>query len=275
MLEKTKELDEMKTNFFATISHEFRTPINIILGVIQLFSYIDNSKKELSQENFQNRYIKMVKQNCYRLIKLANNLIDITKIDAGYMKMNLKNYNIVYIIEDITLSIVDFVKHKGISLIFDTDEEEIITACDVDKLERIMLNLLSNSVKFVDPGGKIEVKVSKNNDDVIISVKDNGIGIPAEMKETIFDRFQQVDSSLRRCKEGSGIGLSIVKSMVQLHGGTIKLNSDVGKGSEFIISIPIKLIDEDMVSCEEYKLTETKVDKINIEFSDIYELNHI
>ncbi|MCK9444166.1 MAG: ATP-binding protein [Tissierellaceae bacterium] len=274
LLEKTKELDEIKTNFFATISHELRTPINIILGVVQLMPYINISENNMDSEQYH-KYINMVKQNCYRLIKLANNIIDISKIDAGYLKINLKNYNIVSIIEDITLSVVDFIENKGISIVFDTDEEEIIVACDADKMERVMLNLLSNSAKFVEPGGRIEVRIKKKNRKVLIIVKDTGTGIPTDMKDTIFNRFQQVDSSLRRPKEGSGIGLSIVKSMIELHNGNIKLNSDIGRGSEFIIELPINLVNENVSDHREIVPPELNVDKINIEFSDIYDLNNI
>ncbi len=272
LLEKTKELDDIKTNFFATISHELRTPINIILGVVQLMPYINNVEDNIDNEQYY-KYINMVKQNCYRLIKLANNIIDISKIDAGYFKIDLRNYNIVSIIEDITLSVVDFIENKGITLVFDTDEEEIILACDADKMERVMLNLLSNSAKFVEPGGRIEVNVKKGNRMVLISVKDTGKGIPIDMKETIFNRFQQVDSGLRRPKEGSGIGLSIVKSMIELHDGSIDLYSDIGKGSEFVIQLPIRLVNENVSDHREAKTPELNVDKINIEFSDIYDLN--
>lgn len=271
-LEKAKEFDELKTNFFSTVSHEFRTPINIILGIIQLLPHMSNEDEEI--KSIPNKYIAMIKQNCYRLIKLANNLIDITKIDSGFMKMELKNNNIVSIIEDITLSVVEYSNIKGISLIFDTEVEEIIIACDVDKIERVMLNLLSNAVKFVEPGGKIEVNIKKEEDNVIILVRDNGIGIPKDMTEVIFDRFKQVDSTLRRKKEGSGIGLSIAKSVVEMHGGTISLKSQIGKGSEFTIQLPIRIIGENSLDNVEYRTEEINVDKINIEFSDIYELNH-
>ena len=156
IIEKAHEFDEAKTNFFSTVSHELRTPLNIILGVIQLLPTLNNNK-----EIFPEKYIKMMKQNCYRLIKLSNNLIDITKYDSGFMEIHLRNYNIVSIIEDITMSVVDYSNGKGITLTFDTEIEEEIIACDAEKLERVMLNLLSNAVKFVAPGGKIEVYIKK------------------------------------------------------------------------------------------------------------------
>lgn len=275
LLEKAREFDEIKNNFFSTISHEFRTPLNIILGIVQLLPLLEEKNKgqEYKEKFFLDKYANIVKQNCYRLIKLANNFIDISKIDAGYMELNLRNYNIVSLVEDITLSIVEYSNSKGIILIFDTEVEELMTACDADKLERIILNLLSNAIKFVEPGGEVKVTVKEEKESVIISVKDNGVGIPKDMLETIFDRFKQVDSTLTRKREGSGIGLSIVKSLTEIHGGNVNLYSEIGRGSEFVITLPIKIVQEDEINLSEYMVKEINVDRINIEFSDIYELN--
>lgn len=267
LLEKAREYDEIKSVFFSTVSHEFKTPLNIILSSIQMIERICN--KETHNCN-PNKYIKMMRQNCNRLLKLVNNIVDITRIDSGFMKINLRNENIVSVIEDITLSVAEYARSLGISLIFDTDVEEKIIACDAEKLERIILNLLSNALKFTGEGGSINVDIKEKNDNIIIRVKDTGIGIPENMLETIFDRFRQVDTSLRRKKEGSGIGLSIVKAMVELHGGKISLNSKLGKGSEFIIELPAYQIDN-INKYEDIAVTrEVNVERINIEFSDIY-----
>lgn len=274
-LEKAKELDEMKTNFLSIISHEFKTPLNIILGSIELLPKLCNKNNKTMNDLSINKYIQMMRQNCYRLIKLSNNIIDITKFDSGNMKLNLKNHNIVSIIEDITLSVVDYSNSKNISLIFDTTIEEQIMACDMEQLERVMLNLLSNAIKFVEPGGKIKVSLSKKDDFINISVKDNGIGIPKEMKDIIFHRFKQVNNTLRRPKEGIGIGLSIVKSIVEAHEGDILLNSEIGEGSEFIISLPIRFVEENSTSHLYYIDNQIDADKISMEFSDIYELDFI
>ncbi len=272
-IEKMKEFDELRTNFFCTVSHELKTPINIILGVIQLVSTISKNEEDKIKLLSSSKYINIMKQNCFRLIKLSNNLIDITKIDSGYTEMNLKNHNIVSVIEEITLSVADYVKSKNISLVFDTEIEEKIIACDSEQLERVMLNLLSNAIKFTSENGKIEVTILDKNDYISISVKDTGIGIPKDKADIVFERFRQVDSTLRREKEGSGIGLALVKTIIEKHGGTIKLESELGKGSEFIINMPCrKLVQENLLPVlDENK--EINVDRINIEFSDIYELN--
>ena len=138
-LEETIQLESIRNEFFGNISHEFKTPLNIILGIVQLIHKnieLDN----ISKENLI-RHVDIMKQNSYRLLRLVNNLIDISRIDIGYYNLQPSNYNIVKVIEDITLSIAEYVKHKKINLIFNTDVEEITLACDPDKIERVMLNL--------------------------------------------------------------------------------------------------------------------------------------
>ncbi len=262
------QYENLRTEFFSNISHELRTPLNLILGCIQLIELNDKCNNK-NEENIHKR-IKIIKQNCYRLLKLVNNLIDITKMDSGYLSLNLNNYNIVSVVEDITLSIIEYTKQKGISLIFDTNIEEKIIACDVDKIERIILNLLSNAIKFTDAGGSIKVIVKDMNEKVRIIVKDTGIGIPKDKISQIFDRFRQVDKSFTRNHEGSGIGLSLVKSLVNMHDGKIYVNSEEGRGSEFIIDIPSKIIEGNQTEVKTDNLSKNYVERINIEFSDIY-----
>lgn len=269
-IEKIKEYDELKDIFLSTVAHEFRTPLTIILGTIQL---IDGIRENAGFSNcpVMGDYISLIKQNCYRLIKLTNNLIDINKIDAGFFDIELKNQNIITILENITLSVADFIKSKGITLIFDTDVEEKIIACDSYLLERVMLNLLSNSVKFIEENGKIEVSVFDKEKTVIISVKDNGIGIPKDKANIIFDRFRQVDTSLKRKAEGSGMGLALVKVIIEQHGGSIRLNTDLENGTEFIIELPVRTVDCESIR-ELYIPKKTNVERIEIEFADIYDI---
>ena len=142
-------------------------------------------------------------------------------------------------------------------------------AIDEEKIERIVFNLLSNAIKFTNKGGKILVNVENLQSKVRITVTDNGIGIPADKQEIIFDRFTQVDSTLTRKREGSGIGLSLVKSLVEIHGGNITLKSEVNKGSSFIIELPVRLLDDNSYNIKD--INEDKSQKVNLEFSDIYD----
>jgi signal transduction histidine kinase/ABC-type uncharacterized transport system substrate-binding protein len=270
--QRIKELmyyDELRTNFFSNISHELKTPLNLIFSALQ----VTELKINLIDENQKNikKYINIIRQNCYRLLRIINNLIDITKLDAGHFVINYSNKDIVGVIENIVLSIVDYVESKGISITFDTQIEEKIMTFDPDAMERIILNLLSNSIKFTPNGGSIEVNIYDKVSSIVISVKDTGVGIPIQKQASIFEKFVQVDKSLSRNREGSGIGLSLVKELVALHGGTIELESTIGKGSEFIIEIPVRL-EKQYNSANEIDMytMEDRVERINIEFSDIY-----
>jgi len=269
LVQESREYDELKSEFFVNISHEFRTPLNILLGTLQLLNTMKADLYDTKTKQKVTKYFAVMKQNCYRLLRLTNNLIDMTRLDTGFLEMNLQYYNIVQVVEDITLSVAAFAENKGISLIFDTDCEEKIIAVDVDKIERIILNLLSNAVKFTRQG-TIIVRMQDMGDSVRISVKDTGIGIPQEKLNIVFERFRQVDSSLTRDHEGSGIGLSLAKNLVELHGGSIEAVSEIGKGSEFIITLPCRSVsDEEMTKTSVYN-TQDHVERISIEFSDIY-----
>ncbi|MTI67678.1 MAG: PAS domain S-box protein [Firmicutes bacterium] len=267
-LNEAIEYNKLTTEFFANLSHEFRTPLNIILGAIQLIESTLHSSSYENSHNSALKHINIMKQNCYRLLRLINNMIDVTKLGSGFYNLNFKNYNIISIVEDITLSVADYIKHKDINFIFDTEVEELITAIDADAMERIILNLLSNSVKFTNPGDKISVNIKTDTNHVIIVVKDSGVGIPKEKIDIIFDRFRQVDKSLTRIHEGSGIGLSIVKSLVKLHDGNISVKSEENKGTKVIIKLPIKKVKHNKYDKD--NSNKGRIERINIEFSDIY-----
>lgn len=264
------EYDKLKTEFFTNLSHELRTPLNVIYSTIQLLSTLDESKN-LGEERIK-YYFSIISQNSLRLLRLVNNLMDITKIDGGYMNLNLINDNIVYVVEEIAQSVAEYIHSKEINIIFDTEIEEKYMAFDEEKLERIMLNILSNSVKFTNKGGNIYVNIYDKKDLIEISVRDTGIGIPQDKLDFIFERFAQVDKSLNRRSEGSGIGLSLVKAFVELHGGQISVKSEVGKGTEFILKIPVTLVKtEEMKNIMLKEVPEAKYERsLSVEFSDIY-----
>ncbi|RDY27193.1 sensor histidine kinase [Romboutsia weinsteinii] len=261
-------LNKLRMDFFANISHELRTPINIILSSLQLFKL---KTKELDKGDVSHlsRYIKLIEQNGFRLLKLANNLIDTTKLDSGYLEYKPQNGDIVSFVESICSSVAEFIGNKNMNIIFDTDEEEKVIAFDQDKIERIILNLISNAIKFNSKNGTIDVNI-KCGDYIKISVKDEGIGIPRNKLSSIFNRFEQIANSDRDEREGSGIGLSLVKSLAEIHGGSIEVKSTFGEGSEFIISIPDRLVDTDEAINSDDAFLSNQIHRMSVEFSDIY-----
>lgn len=268
--EKALALERIKSEFFANISHEFKTPLNIILTTMQLIvKSMDNDIDKIDKERLV-KYMNFIKQNSFRLLRLVNNLIDITKIDSGFYEINLENKNIISVVEDITTSVVEYMEEKGIELIFDTEVEEEIVACDPDKIERIMLNLLSNAIKYTGNKGKIDVYIKIIDKNVAISVSDNGIGIEEEKLDYIFDRFSRVKNTLTRRCEGSGIGLSLVKSLVEMHGGTIYVESKFGVGTKITFTLPIVLVNKVNNLNDSREVNTSRIEKCNIEFSDIY-----
>lgn len=266
------ELDNLRMDFFANLSHELRTPINLVLSSIQLINLKLNNIPSAERE-FLIKYLDIINQNGLRLLKLVNNLIDTTKLDSGQFKYHPQNYNIVCFIEDICTSVVDFVESNNLEIIFDTNVEEKTIAFDLDNMERIILNLISNAIKFNKPNGTIKVSIDCQKD-IRISVKDSGMGIPPEKMNSVFGRFEQVCSKIKKEREGSGIGLSLVKSLVEINGGIIELISEIDKGSEFIITLPDKALniqeEKSFENSSSSKCINHKTNRMTVEFSDIY-----
>lgn len=268
-LKEAKEVAERtsikRSEFIANMSHELRTPINVTLSAIQLFELYIKNDWNLGREKIS-QHVKAMKGSCLRLLRLVNNLIDTTKIQAGFYKPLFSNYNIVSVIERIALSVSEYTNQKNIKLIFHTDVQEILMTCDIDIIERIMLNVISNAIKFTD--NCINIDIYNRVNIVIIVVKDNGIGIEEKNKDLIFERYKQVSKLFIRENEGSGIGLALTKSLVEIHGGNINVKSEYGKGSEFILELPIKYNTSSEVilhNKDNYKF----IEKMNVEFSDI------
>ena len=236
-IELKKEL-KLQEDFIVNISHDLKTPLNVIFSTTQLLKMYYSNGSFFQKKDSVIKYIDSMKQNCYRLSRLINNIVDLSKIEAGFFKLNLSNNNIVDVVEEIVMSVTDFTDSKDLSIVFDTDIEERIIAFDVEKIERIVLNLISNAIKFSNEGDEILVNVKDKVEFVEISVKDNGIGIRAKDLSMIFDRFKQVDKLLSRNTGGTGIGLNLVKSIIELHGGSICVESELGTGSKFTVILP-------------------------------------
>jgi signal transduction histidine kinase/ligand-binding sensor domain-containing protein/DNA-binding response OmpR family regulator len=259
--QKLHEVDELKSRFFANISHEFRTPLTLILGPAK--DVLKSTQEPKTKQN-----VSLIKRNAKKLLGLVNQLLDISKLESGNMKLQTTPMNIIPLLKGLVLSFSSYAERKRIIIKFNSVENEIIVYLDKEKFEKIITNILSNAFKFTPEGGSIEVKASPKSlpkegtsNDVIspprrgtkgvgkesllldnyiqISITDTGIGIPADRIEKIFDRFYQVDGSHTREHEGTGIGLSLTKELVELHKGKIEVESEPGKGSTFTVSLPL------------------------------------
>lgn len=262
---------ELKDEFLSIVSHEFKTPLAVINSAVQTMKLV--CRGELSEK--ANKYLSKILQNSNRQLKLVNNLLDITRINAGSIKINRTNIEIIQTTRTITESILLYAEQKGIGLSFSSTIKKKVIGIDEEKYERILLNLLSNAIKFTPKGKSISVKASQKVVNgkcrVCIRVRDQGIGIPEDKRQLIFERFGQVDSSLSRQAEGTGIGLSLVKKFVELMGGEIALESTIGKGSTFTVLFPIARIRETPGEKMLQEINENRlIQATAIEFSDIY-----
>ena len=258
-------MSKVKEEYFTILSHELRSPIAVIHFAIQMLLseyYIDEFKSGTL------KMLKKIEKNSLRLLRLVNNFLDISRVEAGYMSVSNNNINIVNLTEALLESIIPIAVKKNINIKFSHSCHRKVVAIDIEKYERIFLNLVSNAFKFTEAGGQVDILISENKEELIISIKDNGIGIPIDKQDKIFNRFFIVDGSLTRRSEGTGIGLSLVKKLLDLMGGQIKVVSEVGVGSEFTLYIPKTL----MADLEEVQYTEAgdnMAEKIYMEFADI------
>jgi PAS domain S-box-containing protein len=239
------EYEKVRSSFFSNISHELRTPVNLIYSSLQVREVYRRQENNQENNNDKDDYYHItMKQNCLRLIRTINNIIDISTMDSGYYTPSCTSVEIVSLFEDMTEAVATYMTDKEKYIIFDTDIEEKEMTVDRSLLERMLLNLLSNAVKFSDQEDNIEVSLFSKEKGIELRVRDYGIGIPEEQLPEIFDKFKQVDKSLRRGKEGSGLGLALVQSIVDLHGGSITIQSNLGLGTTVIVYIPNKLIED-------------------------------
>ncbi|MBI5166776.1 MAG: response regulator [candidate division NC10 bacterium] len=268
--ERTKELSEAniklaeaskaKSDFLATMSHELRTPLNSIIGFSEVLA--DRMAGELNPK--QEKYVNNILVSGKHLLNLINDILDISKVEAGKMELHPQAFSLPDALEASLALIRLQASKKGLSLSLEVDKTLFTITADPVRFKQIMYNLLSNAVKFTLEGGSVRVTArmvhgsqftvdgmegfrepstvnrEQHRDFVEISVADTGIGIKKEDQERIFQEFQQIDSSLARKYEGTGLGLSITKRLVELHGGRIWLESELGKGSRFTFTLPIR-----------------------------------
>jgi signal transduction histidine kinase/DNA-binding NarL/FixJ family response regulator len=270
-----QDIQLAQNNFFTNISHEFRTPLTLILGLVKQIT--DKTEDYKIKED-----LNIVYRNAKKLLILVNQLLDISKIESGNMKLQTRPMNAIPYLKALVFSFVSYAERKKIRLIFNSADEEIIVHLDTEKIEKIITNVLSNAIKFTAKGGQVEVTVkllSSRRDLTVaqisvpeeyleISVKDSGIGIPPEKIQKIFNRFYQVDGSNRREREGTGIGLALTKELVELHKGSIRADSIEGEGTTFIICIPLlrnHLIPEEILGSD--RIEEEAIDLLTEDIS--------
>lgn len=263
-----EKLLQTQEEFFSYIAHEFKTPLTVTYSALQLLDYFCN--EELSDR--AKRFINKIRQSSLQQLRLVNNLLDITKGASGYLKLNKKTHDIVFMTQAIINSVLIICKEKGIDIVFASMVKTNIILIDDEKFERILLNILSNAIKFTPSSNKIYVDVFEDNGYIKICVKDEGSGIPIDKQEIIFDKFGQVNNGLTRTSEGTGIGLCLAKMLARALGGDITLKSEFGKGSEFTIWIPaIAGIITDIDKQIHEALEDRLVQSVNVEFSSIYQ----
>lgn len=291
-LNASVEASEKRSEFFSNMAHELKTPLSVILGAVQLLLMKERAQGEpqetvrrQTQESLQDRVqgtiteqsdstfsknLGIISCNCYRLLRLTNNLLDLNRIEAGYPVFKPLNCDLNQLISDIVQSVRPFAINRKLSLNYSGTAGPVPAAVDIEKMERIMLNLLSNAIKFTKPGGFVIVSTYVSGERACISVKDSGSGIPEESRDMIFERYKQAGRNRSAENEGSGIGLSLVKSFVKLHQGNIRLSSEKGAGTEFVIDLPLKQISGGPVDCETGDLNDRFKEAVKIEFSSIH-----
>ena len=241
--EKTAELRELnaelvranqlKSQFLANMSHELRTPLNAIIGFAEAIR--DGVAGEPSGE--QREFAEDIAQAGRQLLELINNILDLSRFEAGAMELSLAPCDAGGLVDEVLRILRGLARRKDIELKADVDPRPLELTADPIKLKQVLYNLLANSIKFTDPGGRVEVQARQDRQFVRIRVSDTGIGIAPEDLVTVFEEFRQVDPSLRREHEGSGLGLALVRRLVELHGGEIAVESQPGKGTTFTVTL--------------------------------------
>lgn len=231
--DQLQELDRVKSRFFTNLTHEFRTPLTLMLGPAeQIVTH--------TQEPTTRQQAGLLHRNAERLLRLINQLLDLSKLEAGGLELSTAPGDLVDLVRGTFKAFDSLAQQKSITLQFAAEPAKLPMALDRDKLEKMLFNLFSNALKFTPAGGTVCVSLDQTETDWIeLNVRDTGVGIPAAKLPYVYDRFYQVDASDTREQEGTGIGLALTKELVDLHGGTIHISSEVGAGTTVTVRLPI------------------------------------
>ena len=236
---KLQESYRLKSEFLASMSHELRTPMNAILGFSELL--IDKKAGELTERQLE--YMQDIHASGSHLLQLINNVLDLSKIEAGKVELRPEPFNLANTIEGVMKVLHPVADKKSVKLVQRNSHDLTDVSLDKNKFRQILYNLISNAIKFNHPGGIVTVETTRvTNDSFRLEVADTGIGISREDQRKLFVPFAQLDTSLTRKHEGSGLGLALTKNIIELHKGTIDVNSAIGSGSVFSVTLPITLI---------------------------------
>jgi signal transduction histidine kinase/HAMP domain-containing protein len=250
-LEELKEVDIKKDEFISIAAHELKTPLTSIHGFSQLLQNREVAKVAEKRE----KYLKIMDHETKRLAKLVNDILDLSRIDLGTIKLAYEEVDVNELVDTIRREMNIQITEKGLDSEYDIEKAVPQIVTDREKLTEILINLINNAVKYT-PKGKITVKIFREKNDMHFMVKDTGIGIAKENQPHIFERFYQVDSSYTRKASGVGLGLSLCKEFVNVLGGKIWFSSELGKGSEFHFTLPIKSVKKEVMNEEERKARE-------------------
>lgn len=266
ILDEISDKCRFKAEFLANVANDIKRPINTIFETNKIL-YLNKDKYD---SDYIDNYTRLVKQNCYRLMRLLDNIQQIGHLENGTYKMDIKKYDLINLTSDIVAKSKRYTDEKGLSISFKSDVHKKVMAIDKEKIEKILLNLLSNSIKFTPKGGNINITINCKNEEVHITVADTGDGIPEDKLDIIFESFEQVDRTLSRGAEGSGIGLSLVKKLADIHNAKIVVNSKINKGSEFTLILKESIETDKLLEKIDSGCDLSDNEKIDIEFSDIY-----
>ena len=237
-IKELQEANQAKAQFLANISHELRTPLNVIIGSAEILK--EPMLGELTQK--QNNYVDNIHSSGAHLLQLINDILDVSKIAAGKMHLNISEFGIKDVVNQTVRNMSSYIGEKQLNIEVNISPEDFLVRADVQKIRQILYNLVSNAVKFTNNDGHIQIKVVKLGNMMEVVVKDDGIGIAAEDQERVFKEFEQVDASYARENGGTGLGLPLVKKLVEMHGGTVCLKSEKGEGTEILFTIPCQKI---------------------------------